>query len=163
MNTDFLSGSALFNHCKTTSFVFLMRLVAVLKYTATTSCRTGNSSERKKRRQLYQLLVVFVVGVQMLGPAIAQQPRCDHSWVREFLRTVVLWVKVHNKVAQRLCRHRALGHRWWPLAWRWCLLRLRYIGEGGGRPRGRRLIVVGRRFIVHLLHHTELSLGRTSV
>ena len=59
----------------------------------------------RNRGQLPQLLVVFPIWMQMLVPAIAQQPRRDHSRIGELLGTEVLWVKVHNKVEQRF------GHR----------------------------------------------------
>jgi hypothetical protein len=62
----------------------------------------------KNRGQLPQLLVVFLIWMQMLVPAIAQQPRKDHSRIGELLGMEVLWVKVHNKVKQRFGHHRPL-------------------------------------------------------
>src|SRR5258708_3364030 len=52
----------------------------------------------RNRGQLPQLLVMFPIWMQMLVPAIAKQPRCDHSRIGELLSTEVLWVKVCNKV-----------------------------------------------------------------
>jgi hypothetical protein len=62
----------------------------------------------RNRGQLPQLLVVLPIWMQMLVPAIAQKPRIDHSRIGKLLGTVLLWVEVHNEVAQRFGCQRVL-------------------------------------------------------